>query len=69
MNLLRHKQTEKELSKTDIEEAESLRHIEVQKSFENDEKFQKTRDNVRIFSDEKGVMRVGGRIGKFYDAS
>ena len=64
VNLLRHKQTEKELSKTDIEEAESLWHIEVQKSFENDKKFQKTRDSVRIFTNEKGVMRVGG-CGEF----
>lgn len=62
VNLLRHKHTERELSERDIEEAESLWHREVQKSFENDEKFQKSRDNVRIFTDEKGVMRVGGRI-------
>ena len=62
IKILRNKQIEKNISKTDFNEAESLWHREVQKSFKQDVKFQKSRDNIRVVVDDDGLMRVGGRI-------
>ena len=46
----------------DISEAKTFWHKEAQKSFMNDTKFEETKKVLHVFADEKGVLRVKGRI-------
>ena len=50
------------ISSQDISEAKTYWHKEAQKAFVNDNKFEETKKVLRVFTDEKGVIRVKGRI-------
>ena len=46
----------------DIEQAKTLWHREIQKSFKREHKFHETTKNLDVITDEDGVFRVSGRL-------